>query len=446
MIKRLVARPLYALLLAWVGLLLWVPNAFAQSPPAPPPEGIILQLPVNTLLIPVVVRDSQGHAVGNLKQKDFKVFDQGKPRPIAGFTLQGSAPILDGEQAAASSSVSGGSTSSASSKPAFPAIQSIVFLFDDRHLGPAEVEQVKTAGVRLLDQPLPDGERALVLSFTGVNSGLTHAHAPLQAAIMKLKANQVYRPSAHQCPDIDYYSADQILNKHSKSEWDIAYERAANCSHQSSAMASAAASQGGADDVSQLVRTAATLALETGDEDIRATMDYVRDVIHTMSQFPGQRTLILISPGFYSGTEEGLFLQSQILELAASSHVVISALDARGLYSGMMTASQSTDGSVYANIIGQPVQDRLQSMRENQDILAELADGTGGTFFHNNNDLEKGLKTLSAGPAYLYLLELSLQNVKQNGAYHSLKVEVDQNGLKLQCRRGYFAPRPPRKK
>jgi VWFA-related protein len=427
-------------------------NAGPQGPYA---DGPTLQLQVNTLLIPVVIRDAQGRAVGSLTQEDFKVFDQGKLRPITGFTLQTStafrsAAIKDADGATPSASVSLPSSSEPVSRSApgsaSPPSRFIVFLFDDRHLGPAELEQVKTASVAMLNEPLPDSDRALVLSFMGVNSGLTHGRAPLQAAIMKLKANQVYRPSAHQCPDIDYYTADQILNKHSKSEWDIAYERAANCSHQGSAMASAAASQGGADDVSQLVRTAATLALETGDEDVRATMDYVRDVLHTMSQFPGQRTLILVSPGFYSGTEEGLFLQSQILELAASSHVVISALDARGLFSGNLSASQSTDGSVYANITGQPLQDHLESMRENEDVMAALADGTGGTFFHNSNDLQGGLKILTAGPEYLYLLELSLQGVKPNGAYHSLKVEVDRSGLRLQSRKGYFAPPPPRKK
>jgi VWFA-related protein len=72
--------------------------------------------------------------------------------------------------------------------------------------------------------------------------------------------------------------------------------------------------------------------------------------------------------------------------------------------------------------------------------MAELADGTGGTYFHNNNELESGLKDLANGPEYRYLLEISLQDVKPNGAYHALKVEVDRRDVKLQARHGYFAP------
>jgi VWFA-related protein len=101
---------------------------------------------------------------------------------------------------------------------------------------------------------------------------------------------------------------------------------------------------------------------------------------------------------------------------------------------------------VFANITGQPGGNQLEAMRESQDVMSELADGTGGTYFHDSNDLEGGLKTLAAGPEYLYLLEFSLQDVKPNGSYHSLKVEVSRSGLALQARKGYVAPPPPKKK
>jgi VWFA-related protein len=294
----------------------------------------------------------------------------------------------------------------------------------------------------MLEQPLADGDRAVVLSFQGVNSGMTHDRATLQAAISKLKAQQMNQNDHAQCPDIDYYTADQILNKHSKTEWDIAYEQAANCSHKSSATGAA----DGTGYVEQLVRSAAEQALMVGDQDVRATLAYIRDVLRTISKLPGQRTLILVSPGFFTGTNEALALQSQILDLAASSNVTISTLNALGLSGGHVGASQTTAGSVFANITGQPVQNHLDSLRENEEAMSELAEGTGGTYFHNSNDLEGGLKTLAAGPEYSYLLEFSLQDVKPNGTYHPLKVEVARSGLTLQARRGYFAPLPPNRR
>lgn len=407
--------------------------AAPQAQEAPPPGGVI-QVHVNSVLVPVVVRDGQGHAVGDLKQGDFEVFDEGKQRPIIGFTLQ-QAAANEAAQAAASGSP-------ADAQPATAAKRFIVFLFDDRHLGPAELEQVKKAASGILEEPLPDGTQAVVLSFLGVNSGLTHNRVALQAAILKMKAQQIGQHEPGQCPDIDYYTADQIVNKHSKTEWDIAYERAANCTNKSSRAGPA----NGTGYVEQLVRTAADLALAAGDQDVRESLAYIRDVIHTMSKLPGQRTLILLSPGFLSGTVEALALQSQVLDLAAASNVTISALDARALSAGNVSASQGTAGSVYSNIIGQPSEDQLESFREKEHVMAELAEGTGGTYFHDSNDLQGGLKTLAAGPEFLYLLEFSLQGVKPNGSYHPLRVEVARSGVKLQARRGYFAPSPPGKK
>jgi len=423
------------------------PQGVSQQPQLPqteppPDSGVILHVEVQAVLVPVVVRDAQGHAVGDLSEKDFKVFDQGKQRTISGFSIEQN-PSLEAtaQPAALQPSAPGG----APSIPTTPAKRFIVFLFDDRHLGPGDILQMKKAGTRMLDQPLADSDHAVVLSFLGVNSGMTRDHAVLQAAVAKLKASDASHSVGGNCPDIDYYTADQIVNKHSQSEWNIEYEKAAKCSHQSSASVAAQPSQQGTDFVSMLVRTAANQALEAGDQDVRETLLYIRDVVHTMSKLPGQRTLIFVSPGFLSRSDEALALQSQILDLAAASNVTFSALDARGLFNFFVPASESGSGSIYGDITGQQVEDHTESMRENEDIMAKLADGTGGTFFHNSNDLVGGLKTLEAGPEYRYLLQISLQDVKLNGSYHALKVEVDRPGAKLQARQGYFAPQPPKK-
>src|ERR1700721_2642528 len=76
------------------------------------------------------------------------------------------------------------------------------------------------------------------------------------------------------------------------------------------------------------------------------------------------------------------------------------------------------------------------------DLLAEVAAGTGGAFFHNNNDLGEGFKRLGSAPEYVYLLGFSPQNLKLDGSFHALKVSMKNAGpLTLDARKGYYAPK-----
>jgi hypothetical protein len=76
------------------------------------------------------------------------------------------------------------------------------------------------------------------------------------------------------------------------------------------------------------------------------------------------------------------------------------------------------------------------------DLLAILADSTGGVFFHNNNDFNEGFRRVAEAPEYSYVLAFVPQNLKLDGSYHNLKVALkSQQKLTLQARRGYYAPK-----
>jgi VWFA-related protein len=119
--------------------------------------------------------------------------------------------------------------------------------------------------------------------------------------------------------------------------------------------------------------------------------------------------------------------------------VIISALDARGLYTTELAASERSPGSGTILLMKSEYRRRSGTMAEN--VMSELADGTGGTYFHNSNDLDAGFKELTAAPECVYVLEITPDNVKQTGSYHRLKVKVDRDGLRLQARHGYFVPK-----
>jgi VWFA-related protein len=128
--------------------------------------------------------------------------------------------------------------------------------------------------------------------------------------------------------------------------------------------------------------------------------------------------------------------------LAAQANVVISALDARGVYVTDVTASDDTRG----RSPGEINELRRSSMTQAESVMAELADGTGGTYFRHNNDLGVGFRALTDAAQCVYLIELSPDNMKANGSYHRLKATANQDGLQIQVRHGYFAPKPEKKK
>ena len=120
-----------------------------------------------------------------------------------------------------------------------------------------------------------------------------------------------------------------------------------------------------------LVDNAASESLQTGDRDVRVTLGAVSEIVRKMDAMPGQRTLILVSPGFLTMTAEALTMKSQILDLAAQSNVTINGVDARGLYTTALDASDRSRGSAMSERT--PSQYRGYSMVLNEDVMAELA-------------------------------------------------------------------------
>ena len=404
------------------------------EPPAN--SGMTLHVNVNSLLVPVVVRDKQGHAVGDLDKTDFTVLDEGKQKTITGFTIVKST--VPGEAAGDGGQ---GTASGIATSPTPGQNRFVIFLFDDRHLNSTDLAFMQRAAIRMLDEPLEAGEYADVMSFLGVNSGLTRDRAALQAAVRKLSVHQTTQSDARDCAYVDYYSAYKILRQHDTLEFQVAVAKIKSCNHMQPIEYD---SSNGIDNpttaAQRLALSAASRALAVGEEDARETLDSIGNVVRAMAKLPGQKTLIFVSPGFLSLSSEAMGFKSQVFDDAAASDVVINSLDARGLYTGNVDASQGLSAT-FGQTTGETSQDQLASMQMSEDAMSELAEGTGGKFFHNSNDLEGGLKSLAAAPEFVYLLEIPLKDVKANGAYHSLKVKVDKRGLDVQARKGYIAPK-----
>jgi VWFA-related protein len=382
---------------------------------------------VNRVVVPVVVRDNQGHAVGDLEKEDFQVFDNGKPHVISGFTVE-KREVTKGAPVSATLV----STPNAPPQGTVLPKRITVYLFDDLHLSAADLANLKKIDAKALDGALVHSDMAAVVSTSGeVNSGLTHDRTKLHDAIMSLRPRSLLTSSAGECPKIDYYQAVLIEN-HDDAAVANAIAQVFACDPALNPRRDLEVAQG-------MVQSAATRVQMVGDQDVWVTLAAIKVSVRTMAKLPGQRTLILVSPGFVSIGPEALSLESQIMDLAAQSSVTINALDARGLYTGVMDISEGGAGRIIDRT-------RLAAMTRGEGVMSELADGTGGAFFHNSNELGAGFKNLTDGPEVVYVLELSLNGVKPDGSYHRVTVKVDRKGMQIQARRGYSAPKQEKNK
>ena len=115
-----------------------------------------------------------------------------------------------------------------------------------------------------------------------------------------------------------------------------------------------------------------------------------------LAQMPEHRLIVLASPGFLAQTPGTISGFAGVLDVAARANVTISTLDPRGVdTTGLVEASRR---SAMSSLERENYQQSAQAVA---DVLAGLAECTGGTFFHNNNDLTIGFTRVASALSFL---------------------------------------------
>jgi len=305
-------------------------------------------------------------------------------------------------------------------------------VFDDVHMSVQDAVFVRDSATRFFSALAPSDRVAVNTTSGQFAQDFTDNRALMEKAILAIIPRPLTHGGPSGCPDIGYYQADLIVNRNDTQALAVATEDALQCAFNGDTTMRAAALA--------LAQATAQRAVTEGDDESGFANRHLEEILRRMTNLPGQRIMVLVSPGYILGTWHSE--ASDLVDRATRANIVINTIDARGLYTPDVLGDIANPPRDAFRTAGYKSLYRVTAQTAQQDVLAQLADGTGGTFYHNRNDVDEAMRLAGAAPAVSYLLGFSPQNLKLDGRFHTLKVAlVPKEKYTVQARHGYFAPR-----
>jgi VWFA-related protein len=397
---------------------------FASQPYVPQDTNAI-RVKATMVDVNVVVRDSHGQAISGLTRDDFEIYDQGKKQKITLFTPELAHPPV--VEVAAPKTTAEAPAIPPAPAPATPP-RYLGLYFDDINMTMSELVFVRKATETFVRDSMDETDRVAVFtSSAAVTQQFTSNKQQLLDAIGKVLSHTHITASG--CPIMTPYEAYEIglFSREHNDALDLAVTE--NREHLCCAR-----------DCVEYVLTSAQNVLFQNEIYAQDTLGVLGDVIRYMEKMPGRRSLVMASGGYLSVTNQVLQAQDKMIANAIHAGIIVSTLGAKGLtadydYSqGMEVFKRASSKNAFASLLN------IMEKQASDDGLSSIAQGTGGKFFHDNNDMVTGLRQMAELPAASYILAFSPDEVKDDGLFHSLKVKVPaRRDVKISARPGYFA-------
>ncbi len=375
--------------------------------------SFVLRSQTNVVLVDVRVSDRNGSLVADLKQEDFRVFEDGAAQTLTSFSFEnverlaqataenGPPPTVDLGRLPAD-------------VPPAKVLQDhrlIVLFFDQTSMAVDDLMRALKAATEFVQSKTTPADLVAVATYTSslrVIQNFTNDRTTLLKAIRSIRTGEsssLSEAGAQGEPGTTNAAGEEVVAR----------------------------------DTSQAFTPDETeFNIFNTDEKLAA----IESLARMMKDVPGRKSVI----HFSSGVERtGIENQAQLrasADAANQANVSLYTVDARGLMAlapgGSVSAASPAGTAIYT---GQAIFSQGSSLQGGRETLASLAADTGGRTFYDLNDFAPAFDTVQRENSSYYLLGYSPSNTRSDGRFRRIRVEGRRQGYRVEARPGYFAPK-----
>ena len=392
--KRVLSLLLFALVAAW--------PAFGQNPSAPAQtpavEDEVLRVSTNLVQTDVTVVDRSGKFVDGLRPEQFELKVDGKVQAVDFFErlVAGSRDEARRIAAARGERIAPDTPENAAERP-----RSVIFFVDDLNLTPEGVARTREVLLNFIDKQLQPNMQVLLTSSSGqlrFFQQFTNDREVLRAAARRIKYQSLAAVDFER-PTMTTYQAIQIdRNDRDALAFHLQLLRSQNT---------------GIPVNENMVRMRARRIRQQSALRTRGVIETLESAVAARSSATSERQLMFfISEGFILDTQEAdiSYRLQRAIDAAARNNTIVYTIDARGLASGAVDASDSrtADLAIEADSLsgGRAFagDNSFAALSATQESLRTIAEDTGGRALLNTNALEKAVQQTLDETASYYLL------------------------------------------
>ena len=401
------------------------------------------KISVGAVIVTAIVTDKNGAPVTDLAPEDFRVYEDGKLKRIENFARETYKSIQD------SVVTPGKPLPEATAEQSLFRPRMISIMIDDIASAPDDhFLIVKEAVAKFIEKDMEAGDQIAILSGSGrVQVPFSDDKQLLLAEVANFQDKLNWSPvERSECPVLTDLQAQRISNNQSDS---LSFDILTNATIECLSLKVPKGDLVDADIIAERTENFAKIAQDhvrqTAAAQYRELIYRNRDLLQSLRQhlrslkyFDANKSVILFSEGFLR--HDVIYELQGVVEEALRSGVVLNTVNMRGLFDPLfIPASDRITSSVDTYL--RTVEAAGEDVFAQEDPLHQLAYETGGIFFHNNNDLYKGIRQISDRNDYYYVLTYAISPQKADGRHHSIKLEVLRPGLQVSYRKGYYAPK-----